>query len=94
MTKYGISKEGVEALTQLASDIDSINEEIEESGLTLTTTVEAIGDDLGLYEDEIVDLVGDVNTAKEKGRDSAELLSGKVSKMASDIEELVNAGLQ
>ena len=94
MTRYGISKEGVNALTQLATDIGSINGEIEESGQVLTTAVEAIGDELGTYEDEIIDLVRNVKTAQEKGRDSAEHLSGEISKMASDVEELVNSGLQ
>lgn len=92
MTKYGVSKEGIESLTQLATDISSIGDEIEASGQTLTAAIEAIGDGLGAYEDEIVDLVGSVNKAREKGRDSAERLSEMISKMASDIEELVNAG--
>lgn len=93
MTKYGVSKEGINSLTQLATDIGSIGGEIEESGQALTAAIGAIDDGLGTYEDEIIDLVGSINAAQEKGRGSAERLSGKISKMASDVEELVNAGL-
>lgn len=32
MAKYGINQEGVESLNQLANDLGSINNEIEEDG--------------------------------------------------------------
>ena len=93
MAKYGISAEGVSALTQLASDMSTINDDIEENGRTLKTTVSGIGDGLGIYEDEILDLVTNVNNAQEKGRESVNHLTQKVNSLASEIEGLISMGL-
>lgn len=93
MAVYGVSKEGAEALKQLATDMSNINNDIEECGKTLITKVSGIGDGLGIYEEKILSLVIGVNQAQEKGRESAEQLSTKVKKMADDVEALVQAGL-
>lgn len=93
MAKYGINPEGVESLRQLATDMSTINDDIEENGRTLKTTVSGIGDGLGIYEDEIFDLVTNVNSAQEKGRESVNQLTQKVNRLATEIEGLVNMGL-
>lgn len=93
MAKYGINKEGVDALNQLANDLGSINKDIEDDGKKLKTTVSSLGDNLGIYEDQILELIENVNKAQQKGRDSIQQLSAKVKKMASDAETLVSAGL-
>lgn len=93
MAKYGINKEGVDALNQLASDLGSINKDIEDDGKKLKTTVSSLGDNLGIYEDQILELIENVNKAQQKGRDSIQQLSAKVKKMASDAEALVSVGL-
>lgn len=93
MAKYGISAEGVSALNQLATDMSTINDDIEENGRTLKSKVASIGDGLGVYEDEILDLVSEVNNAQEKGRESVNQLTQKVKSLASDIQGLVSMGL-
>ena len=93
MAKYGINKEGVASLNQLANDLSSINKDIEDDGKKLNTTVSGLADNLGIYEDQINELIDKVNAEQQKGRDSIQQLSGKVKKMASDAEALVNAGL-
>lgn len=93
MAKYGISKEGVDALKQLATDMSTLNNDIQECGKKLTTKISGLGEGLGVYEDQILDLVSGVNRTQEKGRESVELLTTKVKKMASDVEALVSAGL-
>ena len=93
MAKYGINKEGVEALNQLANDLGNINKDIEDDGKKLKTSVASLSDNLGIYEDQILELVDKVNSAQEKGRESIQQLSGTVKKKASEAEELVNAGL-
>ncbi len=93
MAKYGISAEGVSALNQLASDMSTINDDIEESGRTLKSKISGIGDGLGVYEDEILDLVSDVNNAQEKGRESVNQLTQKVKSLANEIQGLVSMGL-
>lgn len=93
MARYGINKEGVESLNQLANDLSSINNDIEEDGKKLKSTVSSLGDNLGIYEDQILELIEKVNSAQQKGRESIQSLSSKVRKMATDAEALVNAGL-
>ena len=93
MAKYGINKEGVASLNQLANDLSSINKDIEDDGKKLKTTVSGLADNLGIYEDQINELIDKVNAEQQKGRESIQQLSGKVKKMATDAEALVNAGL-
>ena len=93
MAKYGINKEGVDALNQLANDLGSINKDIEDDGKKLKSTVSSLGDNLGIYEDQIFELIENVNQAQQRGRESIQQLSAKVKKMASDAEVLVSAGL-
>ena len=93
MAVYGISKEGADALKQLASDMGRLNNDIQDCGRQLTSKISGLGDGLGIYEDQILELVSGVNRTQEKGRASVELLTTKVKKMASDVEALVAAGL-
>jgi hypothetical protein len=93
MAKYPINTEGVNSLNQLAQDLSNINNDIEDDGIKLKSTVSVLGDDLGIYEEQIIELVDNVNAKQEKGRESVNQLSNKVKKMASDVEALVNAGL-
>ena len=93
MAKYGISQEGVSALNQLASDMMNINHDIEECGRTLKTTVSGLSDGLGVYEEQIIDLVDEVNNVQERGREPLIQLSAKAKDMANRVSELVSAGL-
>ncbi len=93
MAMYGINKEGVESLNQLATDLGTVNKDIEDCGKKLQTTVASLGDQLGIYEDQILELINSVNNAQKKGRDSIQQLSAKVKKLAADTEALVSAGL-
>lgn len=93
MAKYGINKEGVDALNQLANDLGNINKDIEDDGKKLKTTVSSLSDNLGIYEDQILEVIENVNKAQQKGRDSIQQLGVKIKKMASDADALVSAGL-
>lgn len=93
MARYGINKEGVASLNQLANDLGNINNDIEDDGKKLKNTVSSLGDNLGIYEDQILEVIESVNSAQQKGRESIQQLSAKVKKMASDAEALVSAGL-
>lgn len=48
-----------------------------------------IGERLGIYEDNITELIAGINHVQESGRESVEILSSKVQKMANDIESLI-----
>lgn len=93
MAKYGINKEGVDSLNQLANDLGNVNNDIEDDGKILKNTVSSLGDNLGIYEDQILEVIEGVNGAQQKGRESIQQLSAKIKKMASDAEALVSAGL-
>ena len=93
MAKFGINKEGVASLNQLANDLGTINKDIEDDGKKLKSTVSGLSDNLGIYEEQIIELIDKVNTEQQKGRDSIQQLSAKVKKMADDADALVNMGL-
>ena len=93
MAKYGISQEGASALHQLASDMNSLMDSIEQSGQSLTSTVRGLGEGLGTYEDQIMDLVEQVHREQEPGKEAVTQLVGEINKMAQRIESLLGAGL-
>ena len=93
MAKYGISSEGAEALRQLSNDMNSLNNDIEQCGTTLSSTVSGLSDGLGVYEEQIQEVIAKVNSTQEKGRESVQSLSAKIKKLAEDVDALVNAGL-
>lgn len=93
MAKYGINKEGVDSLNQLSNDLGTVNTDIEENGKKLKSTISTLGEDLGIYEDQILEIIENVNAAQKKGRESIEELSVRVKKLATDAEALVSAGL-
>ena len=93
MAKYGINKEGVASLNQLANDLGTINKGIEDDGKRLKTTISGLSDNLGIYDEQINELIDKVNAEQQKGRDSIQQLSAKVKKMADDADALVNMGL-
>lgn len=93
MAKYGVSKEGADALKQLANDMGKINNDIQECGNKLTTTVNGLSEGLGTYGSQILELIAGVNRTQEKGRESVNLLATKIKKMSADVEALVSSGL-
>lgn len=93
MAKFGINQAGVDALNQLAEDMSRLNTEIEGNGTTLKTKVTSLKENLGIYGEEILELIGTVNKTQEKGRDSVEYLVSEIRKLADTVQELVNAGL-
>ena len=93
MAKYGISKEGVLALKQLSTDMSNLNNDIEECGRTLSSSVSGLSEGLGVYEEQIQELIAKVNAEQAKGRESVQTLTTKINKLAADVEALVGAGL-
>ena len=67
MARFGINSQGVDSLNQLAKDMVDINKNISENSKKLKTTISNLGEDLGEYEDKILDLVTSINRSQEKG---------------------------
>ena len=57
MAKYAISKEGVEALNQLANDLLINANNIVETNQTLEQITSSLYDNLGIYGDEIISII-------------------------------------
>ena len=93
MAVYGISEQGVQSLRKLAEDMCHLNDDIQENGEKLEKDINGLGNSLGIYEEEILELVGRVNRTQETGRESVEELAAKINKLAEEVEALVGAGL-
>ena len=57
MAGYGINQQGVENLQKLASDLHHFNDNFEEAGRALRQRVADVSDELGVYEDEIIEII-------------------------------------
>ena len=68
MAVYGISKEGANALKQLATDMSNLNNDIQECGKKLTAKIGGLGEGLGIYESQILELVAGVNQSRQLGQ--------------------------
>lgn len=93
MAKYGINLQGVSSLNQLAKDMVDINKSISENSRALKATITGIGEELGEYEDQILDLVTSINRSQEKGGESIDILTERIKKIAEDLNRLISAGL-
>lgn len=90
MAGYGINQQGVENLQKLASDLHHFNDNFEEAGRALRQRVADVSDELGVYEDEIID---SVNAEQEKGREALNYLALKIEHQADEVSELLALGL-
>ena len=90
MAGYGINQQGVENLQKLASDLHHFNDNFEEAGRALRQRVADVSDELGVYEDEIID---SVNAEQEKGREALNYLALKIEHQAEEVSELLALGL-
>ena len=93
MARYGISQEGADSLRNLAQELRTINDEIQESGNELRGSISGVSDGLGVYEDAILDMAARVNAVQTKGRGATETLISKLTQQASTIDDLVRSGL-
>ena len=90
MAGYGINQQGVENLQKLASDLHHFNDNFEEAGRALRQRVADVSDELGVYEDEIIEII---NAEQEKGREALNYLALKIEHQADEVSELLALGL-
>ena len=93
MARYGISKEGADSMRNLAGSLRRGTEDIQEGGNTLRSSIASMGEELGIYEEEILEVVAEINLAQNKGHQAIETLITKANKKAAEIDALVSAGL-
>lgn len=93
MARYGISQEGADSLRNLAQELRTINDEIQESGNELISSISGVSDGLGVFEDAIIDMASRVNAVQSKGRGATETLIDRLTKQAGVIDDLISSGL-
>ena len=87
--KIAVSTAGVETLRELAKNLRSNNESIKAACDTLQKTVCTLGEDIGIYENDMKDRVTQIKAAQAKGENDIEILAGKTEELAAKVEELV-----
>lgn len=94
MAKYAISEEGVSQLQKLSKGIISNTENIYEAGNSLKNNISSLGEGLGVYEDEILDLVNHNQATLQSNREVFKQLSDSIIKKADEICDLMGFGFQ
>lgn len=92
MAKYAISAEGAEGLRLLAQKALGHSSAIEEAGETLKAGISGLSE-LGIYEDQILELINEVDAERAVGSEAVENVAALLNKKAEEVDELVNAGL-
>lgn len=92
MAKYAISEEGVLELQKLSKGIISNTESIYEAGNSLKNNISSLGEGLGVYEDEILDLVNHNQATLQSNREVFKQLSDSIVKKADEICGLMGFG--
>ena len=90
VAKYAISKEGVEALNQLANELLINANNIVEINQKLEQITSSLYDNLGIYGDEIISIIHQNRNTLNSNREDIVLLSQRVKTQASDIEEMIS----
>lgn len=92
MAKYAISEEGVSQLQKLSKSIISDTENIYEAGISLKNNISSLGEGLGIYENEIIDLVNHNQATLQSNREIFKQLSDSIIKKADEICGLMGFG--
>ena len=92
MAKYAISEEGVSQLQKLSKSIISDTENIYEAGISLKNNISSLGKGLGIYENEIIDLVNHNQATLQSNREVFKQLSDSIIKKAEEICGLMGFG--
>lgn len=77
MAKYAISEEGISCLEKLAQDLKLASVNIDEESMKLYSTIEGLGEDLGIYHKEILELIHNVVNTNKASKDEVEYLANK-----------------
>ena len=93
MAKYAISQEGVSQMRILAKNILMNANSIVESSQALSQVTTALGDKLGIYSNQINEIIVKNQCILRNNRDEIVELAAKVKKQADSINQLIEMGL-
>lgn len=88
MARYGISEEGAESLRKLSNDLLTGTVALDDAGTRLERQMLALGDRLGIYEDEIFDLISKHKRALNDNNAEFVELSNKILAKSEEIRGL------
>lgn len=89
MAKYGISESGVSSLRKLSNDLLSGTVALDDAGTSLERQMLALGERLGVYEDEIFDLIAKHKQALNNNSAEFVALSNKILSKADEVSALI-----
>lgn len=90
MARYAISAEGAASMRALAKQLYTEANAILESSTVLEAKISAVGDGLGIYESEILEIVQQGRNTLKSNRDDILNLAQRVLQKADEIDELVS----
>ena len=93
MAEYAFNQEGVQNFEKLAMNLRHFNANIEQAGSDLRQRVADVSDELGIFEDVIIELIGEVNTEQEKGREAMNYLAQRIDQQANEMALMINIKL-
>ncbi len=94
MAKYAINQEGAQSLWELAGKMEQIQEDLEARCLAMRRAVECREDQLGVYSDQILELLDDNSWLLAQAEEQVLELAGTAKRYAQKIEDLIAQGLQ
>lgn len=89
MAKYAISKDGVEALRKLSSDLQQCIEDIDATDRWLWNVIQKQRKDLGAYERPILEIIEKNQKRLAENMDAIMQLSMHLLDKADEIEEVI-----
>ncbi len=94
MAKYAINQEGAQSLWELAAKMEQIQQKLNDHGIAMRKAVECRQDELGIYGDQILELLDDNSRILVQAEEEVLELVGAARRYAQKIEELLAQGLQ
>lgn len=93
MAKYAISREGAESMSSLARGLLSSANSVLEASQKLSSATASLGDGLGIYADEISEIIRKNNGTLQRNREDIIGLATRINTKANDILSLISLGL-
>lgn len=93
MAVYAINAEGAGSMRQLEQDMRRLGDEIDECYQKLAMQVKTNEENLGIYADELLDMLEDIRRTQSIGNEALTDLSRSVHAMAEKIESLIQSGI-
>lgn len=93
MAVYAINEAGASAMRQLEHDMLLLGGELEECYQKLSSQVQADEERLGIYGDELLDLLDGIKRTQKKGNEALLDLAKSVHAIAEKIDSLIKSGI-